>query len=337
MSRNLTQYANRPRLTVGLPVFNGANWLRSALDSLLSQSYENFELIISDNGSSDATQSICEEYAARDKRIRYVRQETNRGLTWNWNQVFALSRSEYFKWAACDDVYHPAFLARCIEVLDHNRDVAWCHSRSRHINDKGELLLGQDTPDISYAVRSSPTNSGPTSACRTSARPSDRFQAVLLGHGGCLDSYGVIRSDVLRKTGVYIPYFGSEKVLMAELALWGRYHEVPEPFCFVRVHKQAAGNIRTQDEQRRHINPFGKKWQSDRLGLLCGYFAAVRRSKISITERLRCYATISKYLLQVRKWKSVLAKAWNGAGLAAEYPMVLTSKLTEADSLRRLM
>jgi glycosyltransferase involved in cell wall biosynthesis len=314
-------YENVTQVTIGLPVYNGAAWLAEGIESLLQQTYRDFVLIISDNASSDKTPAICEKYAARDPRVRYERQETNRGLAWNWNRVFELSRSRYFKWAAYDDLYHPTFLERSIEVLDQRPDVVWCHARSQHINAQGELLCGSQTPQISYVIPSAGRKAPP---CRTSDRPSDRFKAVLLGRGGCLDAYAVFRSEYLRKTDVYLPYFGAEKVLLAELALWGRYHEIPEPLCFARVHQEAAGNMRKQSQQRRCINPFARKWQSDRLGLLWGYVTAVRRADLPRAERLRCYATIGQYLLQVRKWKSVLHKALTGAGLAAEYPSVPT-------------
>src|SRR5262245_57216615 len=93
-----------PRVSIGLPVYNGAKYLAEAIDSLLEQTFSDFELIISDNGSTDATPAICEEYAAKDGRIRFLRQEINRGLAWNWNCVLEESRGAYFKWAACDDL-----------------------------------------------------------------------------------------------------------------------------------------------------------------------------------------------------------------------------------------
>jgi glycosyltransferase involved in cell wall biosynthesis len=331
----------RRRLSIGLPVYNGAEWVADALDSLLAQTFRDFELIISDNASTDATRQICEKYAASDERIRYVRQEINRGLVWNWNRVFELSHSKYFKWAACDDVLRATFLERCIEVLDRNPDVVWCHTRSRHIDATGKLLLGDRTPEISYLNESRPGDSSKTTASRASALPSDRFSAVLLGRGGCLDSYGVIRSEILRKTALYIPYYGSEKVLMAELALWGRYEEVPESLCFARVHEKTAGNMRSKNQQRSYINPFSGKWQFDRLGLLRGYLSAVRRAKLPIGERLRCYAVIGQYLFQIRKWTVVLTKAITGAGLAAEYPTTAakspaaSSRLTATPNLPR--
>lgn len=319
--------ANRPRVTIGMPVYNAASLLASALDSLLAQTYANFALVISDNASTDDTEVIGRDYAARDARIRYVRQEVNRGSTSNFNAVFELSDTEFFKWAAYDDLCQPTYLQRCVEVLDQNSDVLWVHSRSRHIDVRGELLLGEETPEISYvnADKNETANddvdrSHPT---RASQRASDRFRSVLLGRDGCLDSYGLIRSAVLRKTGLYVPYFGSEKVLMAELGLWGRYFEIPETLFFARIHPNAAGSQRTSRLQRLFINPrAGQSWRFSRLQLLRAYAAAVRRSKLGFPERARCYAAISHYVFQIHKWKSVVLKTLTGAGLAGEYPSV---------------
>jgi glycosyltransferase involved in cell wall biosynthesis len=316
---NSPTHAIDPRVTIGLPVYNGERWLAEAVDSLLGQTYCDFRLIISDNGSTDATQRICEEYVARDTRIHYVRHEANRGVAWNWNWVFEISRSEYFKWAACDDVYHPTFLESCVEVLEKHPEVVWCHTRSRHIDANGKLLMGARTPEISYVAQPDGQTNTP---CRTSARPSDRFKAVLLGRGGCLDCHGVIRTETLRETRLYLPYFGSEKVLMSELALRGRHFEVPESLYDVRIHEQAAGNLRMRREQRHFIDPVAKRWKSDRLGLLFGYLDAVHRAELPLAERLRCYSAISQYLLQVRKWKSVIQKVFTGEGLTGPYPSV---------------
>jgi glycosyltransferase involved in cell wall biosynthesis len=307
-----------PPVSIGLPVFNGARFISEALDSLLAQTYSDFELIISDNASTDATRSICEEYAARDERVRYVRHEVNRGLAWNWNHAFELSRGIYFKWAACDDLYHPTFLARCLEILKENPDVAWCHTLGRHIDSKGMPLVDQDAEDISHVHA---VDGRKKSWCRTSDRLSRRFKAVLLGQSG-LDCYGVIRSEILRKTALFLPCFGAEKVFTAELALRGRYYEVPEVLYFARLHEEAAGNLQSRAQQRRLMNPFKTRWHSDRLSLLCWYFAAVKRAGLSPGNRLRCYLAIGRYLMQVRKWKSVLKKAITGAGLA-QYPTTL--------------
>src|SRR5688572_10868700 len=98
-----------PRVSIGLPVYNGENYLAEAIDSILAQTFEDFELIISDNASTDRTQEICEAYAAKDGRIRYYRSEVNKGSAWNFNRVFELARGEYFKWAAHDDYIAPEY------------------------------------------------------------------------------------------------------------------------------------------------------------------------------------------------------------------------------------
>src|SRR4051794_9402520 len=317
--RQQERSAANPRLSIGLPVYNGERWLTQAIESLLGQTYGDFTLLISDNGSTDATRDFCEAYAKRDSRVQYLRHDVNRGVIWNWNWVFKVSHSEYFKWAACDDVYHPKFLESCIDVLDQEPDVVWCHTRSRHVDGSGQVLAGDENTAISYVARQNCEADVP---CRTSNRSSSRFKAIILGHGGCLDCHAVIRSQMLRKTRLYLPYFGSEKVLMAEIALLGRHHEVPETLYDVRIHDQAAGNIRSRSEQRRFIDPTANIWRSDRLGLLAGYLTAVKRAEIPITERLRCYAAIGQYLLQVRKWKSVIQRTISGAGVSGPYPSI---------------
>ena len=109
---------NKPRVSIGMPVFNGENYLAEALDSLLTQTFSDFELIISDNASTDKTEEICRAYAVRDQRIRYFRNQENLGASRNYNRVFELSSGEYFKWAAHDDLCAPEFLGRCVDVLD---------------------------------------------------------------------------------------------------------------------------------------------------------------------------------------------------------------------------
>ena len=99
----------KSRVSIGMPVFNGEKYLRESIESILDQTYQNFELIISDNASTDRTQEICLEYARKDNRISYYRNDKNLGGPRNYNRVFELSSAEYFKWAAYDDVLAPEF------------------------------------------------------------------------------------------------------------------------------------------------------------------------------------------------------------------------------------
>jgi hypothetical protein len=208
-----------------------------------------------------------------------------------------------------------------VETLDRRTDVVWCHTQSRHIDAAGKLLVPGESGVISYVLpQPGQTNGAVTPPTRSDDRPSRRFQAVLLGRGGCLDVYALMRSEVVRRTPLLLPHFGSEKVFIAELALRGRYAEIPETLFFARIHPQAAGNLRSARQQRSFINPQCRRRQFPRLRLLAGYCDAVRRAPLPPAERARSCAVIVRYLLQVNKWKSVIQKAWGGVGMAGEYP-----------------
>lgn len=123
MSSFNPRLSNRPKLSIGMPIYNAELFLRKKLDSLLSQTFTDFELIISDNASTDTSTKICEEYLRKDKRIRYFRQEKNMGVTWNFNFVLQQAKSEYFSWAAADDITLPTFLERNINILESKKNV----------------------------------------------------------------------------------------------------------------------------------------------------------------------------------------------------------------------
>ena len=128
-----------PRLSIGLPVYNGEDYLAESLDALLGQTYEDFELIISDNASTDGTGDMCRRYAKQDTRIRYVLQPENLGLARNHNFVFQESRGELFKWAAADDLYGQDLLQRCVDALDEHPDVVLAHAWEAAIDASGTL------------------------------------------------------------------------------------------------------------------------------------------------------------------------------------------------------
>ncbi|MDQ3247643.1 MAG: glycosyltransferase, partial [Chloroflexota bacterium] len=135
---------HQPRVTIGLPVYNGENYLTTALDAILAQTYTDFTLVISDNASTDRTQAICLAYAAADKRIRYMRNAVNWGAAPNFSRVCELATGEYFMWAAHDDIMAPDLLARCVEVLDQDATVVLCHAQIKIIDAQGEVITAYD-------------------------------------------------------------------------------------------------------------------------------------------------------------------------------------------------
>src|SRR5579884_1126518 len=174
----------QPTVSIGMPVYNGENYIAAALDSILAQSFSDFEVVISDNASTDHTEEICRNYQARDPRIRYYRNPKNLGAARNHNQVFTLSCGKYFKWASHDDILSPDFLARCVAVLEQDPSVVLCHSRIMVIDD-----FNKRTVPLQDAVGLGMSHS-----------PAQRFGSVILHDRSCADIYGLIRSDILRKT-----------------------------------------------------------------------------------------------------------------------------------------
>ncbi len=295
--------STQTKVAVGLPVYNGQTFLASTLECLLGQTYGNFELIISDNASTDRTEEICREYAQRDGRIRYVRQPENLGAIPNFNRVFEISNAPYFKWAAVDDRCDPTYLAKAAQVLDENPDVAWCHSKSSHIDASGQWLDDPESLNVSYLEREADT-------------PSARFKAILLGNKGSLDSYGLFRSEALRKTPLFLPYYGPEKVLIAELGLLGRYQEIPEVLFFPRVLAEGSGNKKTAVEQQTFVDTkHVRRLQLTRLRFLQGYLRAIGRSAPNWTEATKSHLAVLQWLFQVSKWHAVVLKAVRGQGV----------------------
>ncbi|WP_445636371.1 Glycosyl transferase [Nostoc sp. DSM 114161] len=214
--------SNQPRLSVGLPVYNGEKFLQQALDSLLAQTFEDFELIISDNASTDKTEEICRAYANKDKRIRYYRNQHNIGCARNFNRVFELSSGEYFKWAAYDDLHAPDFISKCVEVLDRDPSIILCHTQVYFIDEQGKFLQNYDIKLKTDALK-----------------PHQRFHELLAKHL-CYQCYGVIRASALKKIPPMGGYGNADGILLSRLGLLGKFYEIPEYLFFARSHPQQS-------------------------------------------------------------------------------------------------
>jgi glycosyltransferase involved in cell wall biosynthesis len=313
-----------PRLSIGLPVYNGENYLEEAIECLLGQTYADFELIISDNASSDGTGEICRRYADRDPRVRYVRQETNRGAGWNFSETFRLARGEYFKWAAHDDLCAPTFLAACVARLDADPGLVLCSARSAVIDDEGRLIEA-DMPDDPHL----PDFQGVSAATEVqrlrrlaSPRPSERYLGVLVYSLRCYEIFGVVRSAAMRRTGLHRPYNGAEKVLLAELSLQGRFAEIDEVLFYSRWHGARFSSNGSAIEQALHMNPTAARRFAWPRQLHCawGYLAAIATARLAARERAASLLAWGRWLAQVSKWRRVAGEALTGRGTTVYLP-----------------
>ncbi len=213
---------DEPYVSIGLPVHNGVPFLTQAIESLLAQTFEDFEVIISDNASNDRTSDICQEYAEKDQRIRYYRNEQNLGAAYNYNRVFELARGKYFKWATHDDVCMADLIERCVEILDRDPSVVLCYSRSRYIDEHGNHLKF-----YSYKIESD------------SKKPNRRFRSLICvsykSHSPN-EIFGLIRTRTLKETQLIPPYAHGDRILLATLSLRGRFYEIPEYLFCKREH-----------------------------------------------------------------------------------------------------
>lgn len=211
------------RLSVGVPVYNGAAFLRKTLESILSQSFGEFELIISDNASTDGTEAIGREFAAIDPRVRYHRNDTNLGLAKNYNLVFTLARGRYFKWASADDICLPGYLERCVGVLDRDPSVVLVYPKTRFVDAEGRLL---DIDDPGWNLMSD--------------LPEERLRFVVSSAHWVNSILGVIRSEALARTLLLPTYPGGDYRVLGELSLLGKFCEVSEPLYQRRIHPSAS-------------------------------------------------------------------------------------------------
>jgi len=153
-----------PFVSVGMPIFNGARYAPAAIDSVLAQTFGDWELVICDNASTDDTESLCRSYAQRDPRIKYFRNPENLGAHPNYGLAFARSQGRYFKWAAHDDYLDPNALARCVAVLDAHDDVVVAYPRVVDVAPEGDVLTTYDGGAGGRAPRPSPHVRGPLDA-----------------------------------------------------------------------------------------------------------------------------------------------------------------------------
>ena len=213
-----------PQVSIGLPTYNGSTYLQATLDSLLAQDFTDFELIISDNGSTDDTESVCRAAVASDDRVRYQRSAVNRGAGWNYNEVLRLARGRYFKWAADDDICEPSFLRRCVEALDADAGAVLAYPRTLLIDAAGDVTGPLDDSDLALG----------------SIDPVRRLDQLLSHRVEWHPVFGVIRTDALRRTRGIGSFVLADVAVLAELAIVGRFHQVPEDLFLRRYHDRRS-------------------------------------------------------------------------------------------------
>lgn len=275
-----------PTVSIGLPVYNGENFLAETLDSLRSQTFEDIEIIVADNASTDATGEICKTAADEDERVKYFRHETNLGAPANYNFTVDQAVGEFFMWTAHDDLRAPSFVDSALEIFSERPETKVVFSQTLRVDADGEVIGDRVRHDdlLEPAVHR-------------------RFRAAISSPHPSIVVFGLMRLETMRATGRHGSYLGSDRVLAAELALHGPFAEIPEPLFFGRDHpdryvrminerNQESANAKQLwwDPDRRKLDRF-PRWRRYR-----DYGRAVWNHPLSAPDRLRSIGALAASL-----------------------------------------
>jgi len=280
--------ARSPRVSIGLPVYNGAAHLEQALRSLLDQSFDNFELIVSDNGSTDESARICASFAESDERVRFIGNGLNRGACWNFQYTFEVSCAQYFMWAAHDDYWHPEFISRCLQPLDENPSIVLSYPRFERLSetDGSKLVI-----DPGIAFHNLPRI--------------HRFRSTILCQNTARAFYGIYRRSALQRVLPFVGTLGWDRTLLNELALYGSFARIPEVLVSYRWHERSAKDFAVQTGIRRIDDPkpvLGKTLE------LIALVSALRRSELGILS-LPAYVAMALFCY-LKRYRTQLAQEW---------------------------
>ena len=277
------QMSRNHRLTIGLPVYNAEDFLTESLESLLGQTYDDFELILSDNASTDRTADICKQYAKVDSRIRYIRQDYNIGLVRNEQFVMRQATGELFKLAAHDDLYARDLLKKCIEALDAHPKVVVAHCWEARIDAQGSVV---EAMKYSAAVDRPQTP--------------ERFRSMLFD-GWDDYTYGVMRTDVLLRTHLCGSHHMADRSINVELSLYGPFYLVPEWLYFRREHADLVTPLSVRERcvalDHRRANRLRHPIVRLYMEYFWSYIAAIHRAPLTSAERRECYRIFTSWLV----------------------------------------
>lgn len=268
-----------PRVSIAVPAYNCDKFIAQSIESLLAQTYGDFELVISDNASTDATEDVCRRYLALDKRVRYFRHPRNIGGPGNFRHAYSLCSGEFHKWSTADDHWHPAFLQEAVDVLDRHPDVVLCYPMTQLIDANGARL--SDYKDTLHLVDASPL-----------VRYRDLYRLI----GLCNAHLGLIRRSAMQQTRLIGGYKASDIDFLGELSLLGKFWLLPDIRFFRRFHAESSSWARGDPEhQRKYYDPVSRvdrgmhAWRRAQF-----QFGMIWRSPVALSVKLAMLADVAR-------------------------------------------
>lgn len=307
-----------PRVSIGLAVYNGEEFLAESIQALLGQTYEDFELIISDNASTDGTADICRGYAKQDSRIRYFRQPRNIGGAPNHNFTIDQARGELFKTASDDDLYGRDLLKLCVEALDERPEVVLAHSWSAAIDESSTV-----THVVDYPVNTA------------APQATERFRSMLFDGWGD-DEGGVIRMSVLRRTPLHQSHHFADRTFTTAIGLYGPFYMVPEYLYFRRYYAGQAGARGDIRARCSAMDPRRKNRLRHPVARLYGeyvwaYVSAIHRAPLTVAEKRECYRLLARW--GAGRALPVVSRTLSRSGLTRDEPQTVATEDISVDAV----
>jgi glycosyltransferase involved in cell wall biosynthesis len=286
-----------PRLSIGVPVYNGEDYIAEALTSHLEQDFTDFEIVVSDNCSDDATPQIVKEFVENDPRVTYTRNEDNIGGPANFNRLFRLTSGELFRWAAADDRIEPGYLSKVVSMMDDNPGIVIGHADSLLIDPKSDPMLEMDQGFLGgdgylEAIKLH----APEGDDRfQSPHPHKRVDAVINNNHRNFYIFGIMRRATMMQTRLHGAFYGGDRTLLVEMAMRGTFEKIPEPLFGSRSHAKNSGrNGLNFEELKQH----GAQDLSFASQVMKGYISGVRAAGVSKSDELKCLGVIAKKFKQ---------------------------------------
>ncbi len=285
-----------------MPAYMAGKWVTPCLESILAQTMPDFEVVISDNASTDDTYAICQSFAARDARIRVLRQPSNIGIAGNHNFTLREARAPYFCWLSANDIYDPHFLERCLAVLDASPDVVLVAPRASNFIDTpgdGKLDAESFLPDV--------------------ADPSRRLYAVMSSTRATRVFRGVYRRSALDAKGPLRPMFGNDHLLVVELSTIGRIVQIPGPLYYERISAGARTASVPLRRRAQYYEPGGgvSSMLFHRMRILGRFWGIAWRHASPGWRRLAVIPPMLRVMVDLRR--TPVRDLREAAGLAREY------------------
>lgn len=275
---------SKPRVSIGMPIYNGALTIAETLESLLAQTFTDFEIIVSDNASTDNGVEIVKTFQQRDPRIRMIQQPVNLGANGNFSAVVDAAEGEYFKWSTCSDLCSSGFLQACVELLDRHPEVVLAAPKTQ--------LFTSDSQDVTHYAQDIELRD---------ARPAARFQRLLetLKLNNAMN--GLIRTKALRyQRPVIDHYLKADIVMVSCLALQGQFRIAPEAVFLRRMDPRTSTSLMSPEDDIKHHYPvMSSRALFPTWRLYRGWWRAVQQVPVPAEDRRLAH----RYILKMCNWE----------------------------------